>query len=275
MITFKTFINEAADNILRKPSYNSIQVKEAIKLLNARCKDALWMLTENKPLYRGDDEAEKPVHKTGFATVDPSKTVRKSQNTKNYYTLIFDNHPDMKQYPKRSRSFIATTEIENASGYGDNAFVLIPYDGVKIGVVAAGDMWSHRISLFDDEFGDRIEAVNSSFSRIPELKLATSWKDWEQFDKKLKHNDINAIKNFENAFGGFEDEEAIAFKRYYNGFLKEVFRAYSPYVLGFTCQTTKTLNHNLDSEVWVGGPCMLISESMWKKMIEALNEESK
>lgn len=269
-ISFKDFINEAA--VGEKPTYTSVQIKEAIKLLNTHCKDALWMLTENKPLWRGDDHAEKFISKTGFATVDPSKTVRKSQNTKNYYTMIFDNHPKMVHYPKRSKSFITTTEGDNAAGYADNPFMLVPYDGVKMGVVNSTDMWANNISLFDSEFGINIERVNTYFDMIPELKSGTSWEDWEQFDKKLKAKDKIAISNFNYAFDRFfkyDDDESN--KKYQDNFINEVRKAYDPGVLGFTCHTTKTLGHNLESEVWVGGPCMLISMKMWDNMVDSIN----
>ena len=62
---------EGAASSGKLPVYTSVQVENAIKMLNARCKDALWMLHENRPIYRGDDRSvSEQVATTGFATAE-------------------------------------------------------------------------------------------------------------------------------------------------------------------------------------------------------------
>jgi hypothetical protein len=267
-INFKQFITEAAAG--KNPMYVDVDVEKAVALLNAHCKNALWMLKENKPIWRGDRKVKFP--KSGFKVVDTEATERRSQNTSNYYTVILDNHPDRKQFPKRSRSFIASTDKSYASdyaggGYGAGSlFAVIPVDDAKIGVVNKDDMWSTLITLFGQKTA--IEDANRFFQRIFDKKTSITIKDFIQFDKKLKSNDPVAVKRFNKIFGdefGWIKERG----KYANSFLEEIWKSYSAESTGHTAHTTANMPRNLKSEVWVGGKVVLIEEGMWKKMVEA------
>lgn len=210
-------------------------VTRAIDILNKSCKDALWMLDRNTPIWRGDMDA---FSKTGFRVADPTKTERTSANTQNFYTLIFDNHPEMKNWPKRSRSFIASFGDKSISRVYGDLVAVIPFDGVKIGWVGDKDIWFKNVTLFGKQ---GISDMN------------------DEFDNK-----------------GFSDENWEKFKadaeRYKAGFLNRIFAAYSPKKLGFKQLTSKTLSSmSGKSEVWVGGECVLIKEDIWNKMVEAKN----
>jgi hypothetical protein len=262
--TFKQFLSEAS--VGAKPTFNPIQVEEAIDILNTHCKDALWMLLEDRPIARGDDSAHQQIKSTGFALVDTSATTRKSQNTTNHYTTIFDNHPDMKQYPKRSKSFIASTEYDSAEGHANRfySFIIVPYDGVKIGVVNSNDMWDHEVDLFG--MNDNLAGANNLFHYCASQDKGRDWNKWQtwlDYDEKLKNGDAVVLAGLNEALRRVGSDVSL---EKCDNFLKEVFKAYSPYTIGFSCQTTKTLNHQLESEVWVGGQCMIISKDMWDKM---------
>lgn len=253
-------MNEAVAYGSKEPDIKVQRVNTAIELLNVHCKDALWMLTEDRPIYRGDDNAFKHLSKTGFATVDPSLTERRSQNTSNYYTVILDNHPNMTDFPKRSKSYIAATEEDESAGYGAN-LILIPYDNVKIGIVGEMDIWMKKI---EGLFGLReysIDSLNTRFGFIDEIRSAT-WEKLEHFDKQLKKRNRNAIDNFEHAFGYDLD-------KYYDHFLDEIFKAYDPKKLKLTHTTTKNMKRNIRSEVWIGGPCIAIAPRMWSSIRQA------
>ena len=77
----------------------------------------------------------------GFGFGDGSKLNRKSANTRNYYTLIMDNVPEWDPYPKRSKSFICSSQRSGAGGYGQTVYVVIPLEGQDIGVCPAPDLW--------------------------------------------------------------------------------------------------------------------------------------
>jgi hypothetical protein len=262
-LSFKDFLilDEAA--VKQEPQYISVEIENAIEELNKYAKDALWMIKNNTPLYRGDSSDNIVVAmRTGFATVDPSATRRKSENTSNYYTVILDNHPGYKDFPKRSRSFIGSTDYYVARDYSifdNNTYAMIPYDGVKIGMVNNKDIWHTEITIFGKTHG--IDYINTMFER---MGIDESLKGLKDFDKCLKNDDLEAIKKFQEAFTLNESD----LEKYKNIFLEEIWRAYSPKETGFTVHTTKTLPRPLpNSEVWVGGKVMLIDMEMWNKMV--------
>jgi len=113
----------------------SISDDKAVKILRTKCKRSfgLWLKTDMS-LFRGMD------YKGDFYSIDPSKSVRVSQNTQNYYTLIMDNHPSWKGFPKRSKSIICTTYEYKAEQYG-NKYHMFSYDGAAYGVAPEDDIW--------------------------------------------------------------------------------------------------------------------------------------
>lgn len=260
MITFKQFLAEAAVNKL--PQFEPQTTKQAIAMLNKHCKDALWMLHEDRPLHRGEKNLSAKVDKAGFISVDTSATVRKSQNTTNYYTVIIDNNPLMKDFPKRSRSFIASTSSGTAGGFAwsGKVYKMVPFDGVKIGVCSQFDMWETKINLFDVR--RTIENMNPY---IEMLGVPADIDKIKAFGDRLKAGDEKAIWTFKQAFpnGG----------KYVKDFIDEIWKAYSPAGMKVECYTTADMPHNLvDREVWVGGNVMLITKEMWDGMRNSYNQ---
>jgi hypothetical protein len=269
-LSFKDFLSLNEASVGKKPQYQSLEVERAIEELNRHAKDALWMLYENRPLYRGDRSNNiEDIMKTGFATVDPSATRRKSENTSNYYTVILDNHPDYKDFPKRSRSFIGTTNLVIAQHYSglNKPLIMIPYDDVKIGMVNERDIWGVRISPFNHTMSMDFERANRPFKR---MGINPNIKSFEDFDKLLKSGDRFAIENLKKAYD-LTNKEAL---KYSKRFMEEIWRAYSPKETGFRVYTTKTLPRKyVDTEVWVGGKVMLIDVDMWDDMRDALKQK--
>lgn len=75
----------------------------------------------------------------------------------NFYNLLLSNLPSWKNYPKRNKSIICTTDMDNAKGRGDgDAYIVIPRNGAKIGVCSKEDIW---ISF---EFVDSLNDINWS-----------------------------------------------------------------------------------------------------------------
>lgn len=269
MITFKQFLSEAA--VANKPDYKSVEVEHAIAILNTYCKNALWMLIEDRPIYRGDPDTgpHKALSKSGFAAVDTTATERKSQNTSNWYTLILDNHPDRKGFPLRSRCFIASTDKNRArdyTGWGSkshNLIRVIPADDAKIGLVNQEDMWDTRVKLFGST-GD-IESWNNCFGEL--LGAKVSFESLVGFDKLLKAGDDAALKKFRKVFSlGEQTAKEIAAK----GFLNEVMKAYSAESTGHQAVNTATMPHKYSGEVWVGGKVVMITPKMWEQLRAAL-----
>lgn len=117
--------------------------------------DVYKLLRTNNPqqsfphIYRG------LRHRDDYLFIKPSSYNRVSANTNNYYTILFDNLPSWKDYPKRSKSIIGTVNYYTAEFYG-TIYRVIPKDGSKIGVCPEDDIWnsfhilnSHFMTLQD------------------------------------------------------------------------------------------------------------------------------
>lgn len=143
----------------------------------------------DKRIYRGLSKSHGE-----FAFVQPSQYNRKSANTLNAYTLLLDNLPEWKQYPKRSKSIIATTEYSRATdyGYGGSVYCVFPENNSKIGVCPSRDIW--------DSFKFSMGAPNMStfnYSLLSLIMLAYNtkdmsiedFKDFDSFLEKLDYVD--------------------------------------------------------------------------------------
>lgn len=215
--------------------------------IKKHCSDAMWMVENNTPIWRGDYR----IDVSGPSFVDPSKSQRTSNNTLNFYTLIFDNIPSMASFPKRSRSLIGSVFKSRAREYASagDPYAIIPFNGVKIGCVQSSDMWDTEIDLFGDVF--EIVDLNHIWR---EIGLSdTDWAEWQRFDKALAAKQPDAIWLFKRFFRVAPP----------SNFLEMINHAYSPEDTGFKLYTTKTLAP-AQGEVWVGGPCVFIPEQDWK-----------
>jgi len=75
--------------------------------LDRFCKDFSW---DDKPIYRGIHNTE-TIRLSDVMLYNPKAIDRISANTKNYYTLLFDNSPYRNGYPKRSKSLMFNIPI--------------------------------------------------------------------------------------------------------------------------------------------------------------------
>lgn len=273
---FKQFLEAQVGNDV--PQYTKLAVQEAHALLNSKCKNALWMLHEDRPIYRGDIELQKSVSATGFSVFDANLTTRRSQNTKNYYTLIFDNHPKMQDFPKRSKSIIGSTERHVALTYANNSIhrkrqqepehpdadlkgqsvVIIPFDDSRIGETGQEDIWHIHTTLFDQ------------YESLPQFNIAWAnaqmsdidWSQWIKFDEDMKRGHERPKRPLGIGFERYQEY----FTKYENDFLETVFQAYSPAVTGMRAGTTSTISKHKNQEVWVGDKMLCISSSMWNRL---------
>lgn len=253
-MTLKMFLEGAYDE---QPNYQELEVQEAIDFLNSRCKNALWMLEKNRPLYRGHS-----ARLSDFTVVDTSKTQRVSENTSNFYTLILDNNPQCKDFPKRGRSFIGSTDDTKASQYGI-CFIMIPTDGAKIGVVNKKDIWDAKVKLFNKSH--YIEDLNRFFESLG--LRDTDINSFYKFDAALKSGDSYSVNKFYENARNYFSFTYLANNKAHLKFLESVYEAYSPRNTGFTWYYTSDMPRDMsDSEVWVSGEIVTISQKMWKKL---------
>lgn len=254
MTTFKEFLVETA--VKQKPKYRRLSMEEAIKLLKTKCKKSLWMIEENMPLYRGDYPSQAGMpdfdhRRPNVYTVDTTSTERKSTNTENFYTEIFDTHPKMKAFPKRSRSFICSTYRQTAAGYG-TLFAIIPFDDAKVAFVGAGDMWDigYKFEIFNRHGFRDLHNINRLFVQLLNGAGIKSYglKGLQRFGQMLKKPDSKARKilwdviSFQDssAYGklvdsSISDEESEKLLELIaRDFMGYIYDCYDPSVTGFS-----------------------------------------
>jgi hypothetical protein len=137
MTKFLQYITEGEGRTL------SIGEERAMDLINKHCSKNYKLLSTDKiGIYRGIKDIS-----SDYAYIDSNKgKLRTSANTENYMTLLMDNLPSWKNYPKRSRGIICSTST-NVSGYG-TVYKVFPYDNAKIGICPSFDVWEsfHKTS---------------------------------------------------------------------------------------------------------------------------------
>jgi hypothetical protein len=142
--------------------------------------EALAALKKGHAIYKGFDY--KFSYESSVLITDPKRVIRKSANTTNQYTLLFSNLPSWASYPKRNQSIIATTSLRYASGYG-NAYLVLPFDGAKIGVCSGSDMWD----TFYKNLGNNTIEMFASFLQLKNISGDTYKKLISEIFYKRKH----------------------------------------------------------------------------------------
>jgi len=234
-----------------------ISQEEAFNLLEKNCKQAL----KSTPIYRGvkfvDDY---------FLSVNPSDFERKSANTKNYYTLLIDNSPYWKDYPKRSKSIICTTSHYRASAYG-NIYRVFPYDGAKIGICPASDFWGSFInSLYGDYLDDFNENIEYLFSilNIPlkDNSISSIKKSFKQFDKVYQTKKENTIEHITNLHINW----LYDFYSYKKGLLNYINEILNPKKNNLKLQKIGTPIKCDNCEVWTDSKSILIQSDIFNEL---------
>lgn len=239
--SFRDFINESS---YKKP----LTEDEVIKLIKTKCKDIDF---ENKRyLLRSMSSSDDMVLLTG------QDGERKSISTTNHYTKIIDHNLKGTGYPLRSKSIICSNSLYFVHRFAkkdeNKIFVILPFDGVKIGVCEDEDIWDSYVELNGNK--REIASLNpvyvrsgvedTSFETIVD-GIAKSLEDDESPLKRLfKDKDKNKIK---------EDLE----------------KAYSIEALKFSLIESKDISKlEFSRECWIGGSCIAIRKSVFDEMIE-------
>lgn len=253
---FKRFL-ESEENKIPKGYRHEIPLEDALKLLKSHCGDALKLA---RPLYRGmsdpsdDEEGVYMVHAQG--------SVRKSANTTNHYTVIMDHFLPHLGYPKRSEAIIFTNAHNTARAFG-SVFAIFPYDGVKIGVCAYGDLWDtpyFRIGNSSDKY--LIHQWNGVLTRMG-LPSGSYLELVDAIKEKMRESGTPHADQLIQMFGTPGNVESA---------LEE---AYSPDTLQLNLATTKNIDDFADREreLWTGGKCIAIKLTLWNKIQDRLEKE--
>jgi len=252
--------------ILNEGRGKPISKEEAIELIKKNCSGIVKSYKTGDRIYRGAGGSD-----TEYQFIDPTKgKLRRSRNTRNYYTLLMDNLTPWKAYPKRSRSIVCSTDKYKAGGYG-SLYIVLPYNNAKIGVCSNRDIW--------DSF--KIVRNLASFNRIVQHLISTEGKSIKDLDKNWK----TLLANFKDSEAYIQSGLYVQDKKYINIWqgnilyddiydkivngqsYRQVFnKLLDPKANGFKLKSPSNMVFPKEVEVWVGNaPSILIEEQIYEQ----------
>lgn len=212
---------------------------QAIELALAHCKDALKTL--DAPIVRGMTE-----FKNGYGLIQGEAGARRSAHTTNYYTTILDASLPP-EYPRRSASIICANwkNYSAAEAYAEeDVYIILPYDGVKIGICPEGDLWAVEIKI-----GKHTETI-------------VSWN--EEYEALGIHESATFPEIVQSLTNAKAEDPEIAFDVKPGKVKETLIAAYAkPFKLATTA-TPRKYNDGVYRELWIGGKCVAISEKNFK-----------
>lgn len=270
---FERFIYEGTmDRYYPQARTKDISDEEFVSLAKKNCRKYISRsLTSDDFIFRGAEKS-----KTGNKMGDSTKSApRLSANTKNYYTLWMDNHPQYKGFPKRSQSYICyigKAEWNYAGSFGEEVYWVLPYDNAKIGVANASDLWSSFRSTSGEYFSglsDFNKFLSAVFNTYTSGGSDESWdKVWskvKEIDKLFKNGDItfNVIVNdIDNLYRTYSD--AIE-KAPFDSLSKFIEHVLDPKKNELKIIKPGDSYPKSDRECWIEGPCLFTTMRFTKK----------
>ncbi len=221
-------------------------------------------MDDRATIYRGNSSL-----KGEYGYINPAKGSDRASAfaTSNHYTILLDNLPSWRKYPKRSKSVIATTDEEGADQRGGTLIVL-PYDGADIGVCPEDDIWYSFSELDMNRPSNNLENLNEWFQ-------LNGFSDTKKLLSELMDvNNKNYEDHLKDEFLTRDDtgrlEEWVDMEREMSlwGFFNKIM---APKPNGFTMKKAgDTLLYT--TEVWTDSECVLLRNT--SDNIEMLNELS-
>jgi len=223
-------------------------------------------------IYRGLPFNEDLLH------ANPTQTVRKSQNTTNFYTLLMDNLASWKNYPKRSRALICATSEGRAMDYG-YAYVVLPEGNPMIGVCGENDLWDsfpNVMSTLNLGGMDRFNEVIGSIADGYGLRMDDD--DYQSFIKDLEKAD-------EYRAQGLELDRSAVNRGFYRA-IEYLFKQKVPLIRtfeslmmpsknGFDLTSLGNLNatSHQGKEVWFNSPAWLVNVDSWDRFVKLMTDK--
>lgn len=243
--------NKPHKNIRRS---SEVSILEAIDFIRSNCSEITNIYKKNKDvrLYRGMPSG------SDFRFGDTSIRTRRSKNTENYYTMVMDNDPIWKKFPKRSESFICSTDKSYATDYG-KIYLVFPVNGTKIGQCPGRDIWDISIK----KTGEMLDEFNNFILELQNIsKTGLSQYDYNLFRSKLKIVQNMYNKNpkfFEDKFPSYLLNKKVKqlLSNNYNNFYKMFLDVISPE--DFKLWTTKNFDVKNKHECWFSGKCIFVN----------------
>lgn len=271
MKTFKEFLKETSITSVRTKGVDI----DAFK--NWCDTNAMKYLKGRKFLFRGGSGTGTAVFMLGDSNLGNPRT---SANTSNNYTLWLDNHPAFKDFPKRSRSFIATTSYDTAESFGSPHFI-IPADDAEIGIVGEDDLWNVDIG-----YNMQFEDLSYGIDEVCDFMELDRPKTYTELKNNLEDITLDALEEKLTAYRGYIDIDMV------NNFLAAmkgtktgtVFKCLEELItpkLFDRSNGANISNRNVNGEVWIQGQCAFlpidgssVSYTQRKEIIRWLEERA-
>lgn len=263
-------LTEIAKLILEGRSQN-IELDKLIELLKSKkiSKEDI----ENIFIYRGIKNSL-----SSFLYINPKQFNRESAHTFNIYTLLIDNSYYWRGYPKRSKSIVCSTSLEEADNYG-NPYAVLPLNkNANIGVCPTNDIWTSfksmgSLMLFNLEIIDVYNNIiktskndNKNKLDLKNLSYDTIIKMFDVFDKNK--DNIKIYFNYNKFIYEWANTSNLKFIDYVNKHMNprenKFFR--NPYK---NLVTIDALQKN-PYEVWTDSECILIGMNFKQRILDAL-----
>ena len=241
----------------------SVEIPDSVadELIRTKCSDAM----NGTLLYRGSDSHRGTVKymewKPGGERVASNGAVF------NIVNLLFSNLDSWSRYPKRNISLIGITDSEHGDAYG-RVFVMLPFNGGKIGVCPREDMWYSfkNINRLETGFNWVLgEIINNVYRNSVKVRLGEP-KDYnvllKYFDKvdELPKDQLYSIvfdiiedtverEQFMDLMPRYFDDEGVKL-------IDELNRILDPSKNGFKLMKAGAKINGV-REVWTDSPCVL------------------
>ena len=186
---------------------SNLSEEEFFKILKDNCKD---YINNPKPIQRMKESIDR------YSYINPKIHTRTKgkADIATSLMLLLDNLPSWKDYPKRENSIIgfSTIEVSDSYSYGNEYYLIIPFDGSKFGSAPADDLWSTKISNIGNisyitlsTFQIILKKITSTPSSYSELisELQNGYDNFlidENSIPELYASYVNIIKNIYNLF---------------------------------------------------------------------------
>lgn len=129
-------------------------------------------------------------------------------STRNHM-LLMDNLPSWSKFPKRSNSVIGVTLEDPRSLFGEEKYLIIPYDGARFGVAPSYDLWGCGINI-DKHFYSFDNSFANMFSKFGVSDY--SYREMMQDLQNLYDNGIKPPTSFLGQQSDFDDHLYLKLK---------------------------------------------------------------
>jgi hypothetical protein len=185
--------------------------EEFVRLVKENCQD---FLVNPKYLQRMKSEFNGE-----YSYIDPKQHVRKPLMNPDgagvvsaHHTLLMDNLPSWKSFPKRSESLIGSLKLSEDTAFGDRCYLVIPYDGANFGLAPSSDLWGSYCEVgnmkyeFDNVFTERFTDLDVSEKSYGKMMkdLQHYYEDYliRERNKEYKRN----LSYIDNIFMNFSSD---------------------------------------------------------------------